>query len=45
MQVERVHGSGYWNIYGVVNGYLLNRLYIDYTKREAIKAWKKEASE
>ena len=42
MQVERVAGSGAWNIYGLVNGYLLNRTYFFSTKSEAIKSWKEE---
>jgi len=44
MQIERVHGSGAWNIYGIVNGYLLSRTYFFIGKREAIKLWKEEAS-
>jgi len=43
MQVERVHGSGAWNIYGIVNGYLLSRTYFFTNKREAIRLWKEEA--
>ena len=44
MQVERVHGSGAWNIYGVVNGYLLSRTYFFTNKRDAIRLWNEEAA-
>ena len=43
MIVERVVPSGAWNIYGMVNGYLMSRTYLYYTKREAIRLWQEEA--
>lgn len=44
MIAERVAHSGAWSVYGVVNGYLLSRTYYGYTKREAVRLWREEAS-
>jgi len=48
MVIEKLHPSGAWHIYGVVEGndlYFLNRVYYGYTKREAIKLWNEQVRE
>jgi len=48
MVIEKLHPSGAWHIYGVVEGhdhYFLNRVYYGYTKREAIRLWNEQVRE
>jgi len=40
--VERIQHSGMLVVSAVVNGYLVTRRYIGYTKREAIRRFKEE---
>ena len=34
--------NGYWIISDIIDGYLIRRVYIGYTKKEAIKLFKQE---
>ena len=43
MIVERLFPSGAWHIYATVNGYLMQRTYYFYTKREAMHMFRAEA--
>jgi hypothetical protein len=45
MIVERNPVSGAWNISEIVDGYLMRRSYLDYTKKEAVAAFKAEKKE
>lgn len=48
MVIEKLHPSGTWHIYGVVEGhdhYFLNRVYYGYTKRQAIRLWNRQVRE
>lgn len=49
MVIEKLHPSGAWHIYGVVEGgsdhYFLNRVYYGYTKRQAIRLWNRQVRE
>jgi hypothetical protein len=45
MLVERSPHSGAWNISEIVDGYLIRRSYLDYTKKEAIREFKAEMKE
>ena len=42
MIIERVRPSGYWRIYATHEGQLISRVFIGYTKREAIAAFREE---
>jgi hypothetical protein len=41
MSIERLH-DGAWLIADIINGYRVARRYYGYTKREAIRLFKKE---
>lgn len=41
MTIERLH-NGAWQISDIVNGYLVTRTYYFYTKRDAMRAFKRE---
>lgn len=49
MTIEKLFPSGAWCISGVIEGesdhYFLTRTYYGYTKKEAIKLWKKQILE
>lgn len=42
MTIIKYH-RGFWQISAVVNGYLVQRQYMGYTKKEAVRLFKEEA--
>ena len=42
MSIEKVHPSGAYRVSDIVNGYLVTRVYMGYTKRQVIAMFKQE---
>lgn len=40
MIIERTFPAGAWRISAVVDGYRVERVFMDYTRREAVAAWR-----
>ena len=42
MTVSRLFPTGAWEVSGMIDGYLVRRVYYGYTKREAIAEFKEQ---
>jgi hypothetical protein len=42
MSIEKVHPSGAYRVSDIVKGYLVTRVYMGYTKRQALAMFKQE---
>lgn len=42
MTIEKRFHDGAWVIYSTINGYLVTRVYVGYSKREAMRIYREE---
>jgi len=42
MTITKLFPSGAWEVYSIIGGYLVRRVYFGYTKRQALRMFKAE---